>query len=183
MRLRSMLALTLLIGVAPVAAHAQRLELPTRRPGLWELRMVTQQPAGTPDMTMIMCIDAETDREMMQFGLKASEGNCSRFDMKRAGGDYVIDAECAFGPLKTVSKTTISGDFQSSIVVRVEGTMQGVPGGGEGPQPTTMTQTASWKGATCTDGLKPGDVNFNGFKINVKQLKKLQNMVPGLQIK
>ena len=182
MRVRSYLATSLLCAF-PLTAHAERLELPTRKPGLWELRMLTEKPAGTPEMTMIMCIDPATDREMIDFGLKASEGNCPRFDMKRAGAVYTIDAECTFGPLKAVSKTTISGDFQSSVVVRVEGTMEGIPGAGQGPQPTTMTQTASWKGATCTDGMVPGDVNFNGFKVNVKQLKKLQNMVPGLQIK
>ena len=62
-----------------------------------------------------MCIDAATDRELMEFGLKMSKGNCQRFDMKKAGAGWVIDAECAFGPVKNVTKTTISGDFQSTV--------------------------------------------------------------------
>ena len=64
-------------------------------------------------MTTRMCIDAATDREMMEFGLKMSRGSCKRFDTRRAGATWVIDAECAFGPVKSVTKTTISGDFQS----------------------------------------------------------------------
>ena len=170
--------------LVPLAAYAQMQDLPARRPGQWESRMVTEKPAGGPSLVSQMCIDAATDREMMEFGLKMSKDNCARFDMKKAGGGWVIDAECSFGPVKNVTKTTISGDFQSSVVIRMEGTMEGMPGGGSGPQPTLMTQTALWKGAACSDGLQPGDISVgNGMKMNVKQLKQLQKMLPNLQVK
>jgi hypothetical protein len=147
------------------------------------MRMVTEQPAGGPTITSQMCVDAATDREMMEFGLKMSKGSCQKFDMKRAGPGWVIDAQCAFGPVKTVTKTTISGDFQSILTMRVEGTAEGIPGAGSGPQPTVMTQTATWKGA-CTDGMKPGDVSLgNGIRMNVKQIQKLQKMLPNLEIR
>ena len=32
-------------------------------------------------MTSQMCIDAATDRELIEFGLKMSKGSCQRFDM------------------------------------------------------------------------------------------------------
>jgi Protein of unknown function (DUF3617) len=172
----------LLLGSLAVAA--QTLDLPTRKPGLWETRMVTEKPEGGPAITSRMCIDAATDREMMEFGLKMSRGNCKRFDMRRAGATWVIDAECAFGPLKSVTKTTISGDFQSAVNVRIEGTSEGMPGMGGGPQPTLMTQTATWKAASCGDGMQPGDVSLgNGMKMNVRQLKELQKALPNIQIK
>jgi hypothetical protein len=168
----------------PFAAAAQLLDLPPRKPGQWEMRMVTEKPAGGPSITSQMCIDAATDRELMEFGLKMSKGNCQRFDMKKTGAGWVIDAACAFGPVKNVTKTTITGDFQSTVVVRMEGTMEGIPGAGSGPQPTLMTQTATWKGATCADGMKPGDVSLgNGIKMNVKQMQQLQKMLPNLQVK
>lgn len=168
------------LALAPLAAAAQWIDLPPRKPGLWETRMVSEQPAGMPAITAQMCIDPATDREMMEFGLKMSKDACKRFDMKRAGGTWTIDAECAFGGMKTTTKTTISGDFQSSMSVRIEGTMDGM---GAGPQKTLMTQTATWKGP-CTDGMKPGDISMGqGIKMNVRQLKKLQETLPNIQIK
>ncbi|MBX9588199.1 MAG: hypothetical protein K2X43_02770 [Hyphomonadaceae bacterium] len=171
--------------LAPLAAAQQTLDLPPRKPGQWEVRMVSERPVGGLNVTSQMCIDAATDREMMEFGLKMSKGSCPRFDMKRAGATtWVIDAECTFGPVKSVTKTTISGDFQKTLTVRIEGTMDGVPGGGQGPQPTLMTQTATWKAATCADGMKPGDLSLgNGLKMNVKQMKELQQRLPNIQIK
>ncbi len=176
--------LVALAVLAPSAASTQTLDLPPRKPGQWEMRMVTEKPAGGPAITSQMCLDATTDRELMEFGLKMSKGTCQRFDMKKAGAGWVINAECAFGPVKSVTKTTISGDFQSSMTVRIEGTTEGMPGAGAGPQATLMTQTATWKAATCTDGMKPGDISLgNGIKMNVKQMQQLQKMLPNLQIK
>jgi hypothetical protein len=179
---RAASAIALLLG--SVAAGAQTLDFPARKPGLWETRMVTEKPEGGPAVTTRMCIDAATDREMMEFGLKMSRGSCKRFDTRRAGATWVIDAECAFGPVKSVTKTTISGDFQSAVAVRIEGTMEGMPGAGDGPQATLMTQTATWKGASCGDDMRPGDVSLGkGMKMNIRQLKELQKSLPNLQIK
>jgi hypothetical protein len=171
----------LLIG--STAGGAQTLDLPARKPGLWETRMVTERPEGGPAITLRMCIDAATDREMMEFGLKMSRDACSRFDFRKQGSGWVIDAECAFGPVKSVTKTTIAGDFQSAVTVRIEGVTEGIPGGGK-PQPTLMTQTATWKAAACGEGMRPGDVSIgNGMKMNVKQLKELQKALPNIQVK
>ena len=170
----------LAVSSAPFLASAQTIDLPARKPGLWETRMVTDQPAGMPVITAQMCIDPATDREMMEFGLKMSKDACKRFDTKKSGGTWTIDAECAFGAMKTTTKTTISGDFQSSMSVRIEGMTDGM---GAGPQKTLMTQTATGKGP-CTDGMKPGDISMgHGIKMNVRQLKKLQETLPNIQIK
>lgn len=178
------LAATAAVMSAPLAAAGQPADnFPPRKPGQWEARMVTEKPAGGPSMTTQMCIDAATDRELMDFGLRMSKDTCKRYDLKRAGGGWVIDAECAFGPIKSISKTTISGDFQSSVTVRIEGTTEGIPGKA-GPQPTLMTQTARWVAGTCGKGMIPGDIAMeNGIKFNVKQMKGLQRLLPQIQIK
>jgi hypothetical protein len=184
MHLRVVALVMALVGsTAPPPAQAQPIELPARKPGQWDIRMVTEKPTAIPPMTMQMCIDAATDREMMDFGLKMSDGSCRRFDMKRAGTAYVIDAECTFGGMKSVTKATISGDFQSSVTIRIEGTADGVPGAGKGPQQTLITQTATWKAATCSGGMKPGDVIVaGGLKLNIKDMKKLEKMLPALRL-
>ena len=184
---RSTLAATLALALpllAPPSAMTQASELPKRRPGQWEARLVTEQPAGGPTIVSQMCIDAATDREMMEFGLKVSKKSCPRFDMRKTVSGWVIDAECEFGPVRNATKTTITGDFQSSITFRIEGTTHGLPGSDGKPQPTMMVQTATWKGATCTDGMKPGDFSLgNGIRMNIRQMQQLQKMLPNVQIK
>jgi hypothetical protein len=169
---------------ALLQAEAQMLELPARKPGQWEVKMTTEKPAGGPNMTMQMCIDPATDRELMEFGLRMSKDTCKRYDMKRKGAAWEIDAECHFGSVTSATHTTISGDFQSVVTVRIEGTTEGMPGAGKGPQPTLITQTARWVGASCAGGMKPGDIDLgNGIKVNVKQLRALQKVLPKVQIK
>jgi hypothetical protein len=165
-----------------VAATAQSLDLPARKPGLWAMKMVTEQPAGVPGFGAQMCIDAATDKDMMEFGLKMSKDSCKRYEVKRAGSSWVIDADCNLGPIKSSTRTTISGDFQSSINVRIEGTTEGLPGN-RGPQPTLITQTATWTSA-CSNGMKPGDIVLGGgLRMNVRQVKDLQRMLPNIQIR
>ena len=94
---------------ASVAAGAQTLDLPARKPGLWDMKTVTEAPPGIPGLSTQMCIDAATDKEMMNFGLKLSKDSCKRYDIKRAGKAWVIDADCNFGPVKSTTKTTVSG--------------------------------------------------------------------------
>lgn len=178
------LAVFTAILVLSTPAIGQKLsDLPPRRPGQWEIRMLTEKPAGIPEIASQICIDASTDREIMEFGLRMSEKTCAKYAMKREGKGFVIDAECAFGPVKSVTRTTMTGDFQSSYTVRIEGTTQGIKGG-KGPQPTLMVHTARWAGAACSKGMKPGDIAMpGGVKLNVKQMKKLQKLLPQLQIR
>ena len=183
-RIALFLAAAVVAMAATLAAAAQTIDLPPRKAGQWEVRMVTEKPASGPSMHAQMCIDAATDRDLMDFGLKMSKDSCKRYDVKRAGAAWVIDAECTFGPVRSTTKTTISGDFQSTVTVRTEGTTEGFPGAGSGPQRTLMTQTARWVGAACTDGMRPGDISMGGgIRMNVKQVKKLQKLLPQVQIK
>jgi hypothetical protein len=147
------------------------------------MNLVTEKPAGGPQIKAQMCIDKATDRDLMDFGLRMSKDNCKRYDLKRAGQTWTIDSDCTFGPIKSVSRTVISGDFQSVVSVRIEGTSEGLPGA-KGSQPTLLTQTSRFLNAACSDGMKPGDIALdNGLKFNVKQLKKLQTLLPQLQIR
>jgi hypothetical protein len=174
-------AVAAVIVLAPPAAGETLRDLPPRKPGQWEIRMRTEQPGGVPELTSRVCIDPSTDREIMEFGLKMSEKACPKYAMKREGKGFVIETECGAGRMKSVTRTTLTGDFQSSYTVRIEGTVEGV-GGKRGPQPTVMVQTARWTGA-CK-GMKPGDVTTpGGMKVNIKQLEKLKAILPKLQIR
>jgi Protein of unknown function (DUF3617) len=181
-----LLAALALAGAMPFPAAAQSLDLPARRAGHWEIRIVTEKPAGAPTMDTQVCLDAATDRELMEFGLRISKDACSRFDMKRTGGNLVIDSQCTFGPVSSTTRTIMSGDFQTTYTIRIEGKTDGLPLSNtpKGPQDMSLVQTARWTGATCPDGMKPGDFTLpGGMKFNIKQARKLQKMLPNIQIR
>ena len=181
------LALAAAVSILSQPAVGQSVqELPPRRPGQWEIRMVTEKPGGIPEVATQVCIDAATDREIMEFGLRMSKKACAKYAFKREGKAFVIDAECELGPVKSVTRTIITGDFQSSYAMRIEGTAEGGFKSGDAKkaaQPTLMVHTARWAGAACTGGMKPGDMTMpGGIKVNVKQMRKLQNILPKLKI-
>jgi hypothetical protein len=169
---------TLLLGAAaltmPFALGAQTLDLPPRKAGLWDISTMVEKPAGMPAITAQMCLDPNTDRDLMDHALNLTGGNCKSVTTKREGKTLVLAAECTFGGKATRSRTVISGDFQSAYTARTEGTMDR---GSKGPQSTVTTQTATWKSADCP-GMKPGDITmFGGVKVNVKQLKALSGLI------
>lgn len=167
-------------GTAP--GHAQETSLPPRKPGLWDVTTVTQKPDKVPKISVRMCVDAATDRELMDFGLKMSKDTCARYDIRGKGGNWTIDAECKIGPVKSTTRTRIAGSFQSKVTTSIEGTVSGMPGSSDA-QPTLITQEARWISADCP-GMKAGDVMLEGgTKINVKDMRNLRKLLPNLQIR
>jgi hypothetical protein len=169
-------------ATAQAQAQAQEASFPPRKPGLWDVVTVTQKPDKVPRISARMCIDAATDKELMDFGLRMSKDTCARYDVASKGATWTIDAECTMGPVKTASRTRITGDFKSKVTVQIDGTMTGMPGSKE-PQATQLTQESRWLSADCP-GMKPGDVMLeNGTKINVKDMRQLRKLLPNIQIR
>ena len=74
----------------------------------------------------------------------------------------------------------------SPYTIRIEGKTDGMPlpNVPKGPQDMLMVQTARWTGASCPEGMKPGDFTLpGGMRFNIKQAKKLQKMLPNIQIR
>jgi hypothetical protein len=158
---------------APIALSAQTIDLPPRKPGLWEIAMSFEKPKAMPAFTAQACLDAATDKELMEHGLKLS-GACKQMTIKREGKSIIIDANCTISGVATKTKTVITGDFQSSYTVRSEGSaaMEGAKA-----QEMLTTQTATWKSADCP-GMKPGDMTmFGGVKINIKQIRAMSGII------
>lgn len=179
--------LAAVVAGAPFALSAQMpntaLNLPARKAGLWEIsttierqRMTApdEKPKPSPPISAQMCLDPSTDRDLMDYTLKFTEGNCRSLTSKRDGKSIVIDADCTFGGKVAKSKTVFTGDFQSAYTMRMEGTIEG---GSKGPQAMLTTQTATWKSSECPN-MKPGDVTlFGGVKVNIGQLKALSGLI------
>jgi hypothetical protein len=162
-----------LLATLPAMA-AVAVELPTRKAGLWEMKMVrTGWP--TPEMTMQHCTDETTDKAMSSSVSPMSKDMCSRNDIQKTATGYVTDSICSVGGVSVTSHSETSGDFNSAYTVKVTSHSQGGP---SGPRDTTMTVEAKWLGACKTD-QKPGDIVMPGGRtMNVKDLDKLKAMAP-----
>jgi len=169
MRGHSAIVLALLLSISP----AFTLDIPTRKAGLWELKMEFEG-RNLPAQIMQQCTDAATDKLMnLNFGGTA-ERNCQKRDVRNNGGTITVDSVCQFGDTTTTSHAVVSGDFNSAYTVQINSTRQGgrpIPGVAPGAE-SHMTIAAKWLGP-CAAGQKPGDVMMgNGMRMNVLELRK-----------
>ena len=166
--------LLLLAAALTVATPALALDLPKRKPGLWEIKMEFQGHSRLPMQTMRQCTDATSDKLMTyNFGGPAQK-TCSEARLQPQRQRIVIDSVCTFGGTTTTSHAVVNGDFNSAYTVEVTSTREGgrpIPGVAPGGE-THMKIAAQWVGA-CAAGQRPGDVIMsNGMTMNVLDMQK-----------
>ena len=156
------------------ASTALAVELPVRKAGLWEMKMV--RTGGTiPDMTMQHCTDATTDKQMSG-SFTPGKDTCQKQDIQKTATGFVSDSVCGAGGMTITSHAEITGDFNSAYTVKVTSKTEGGPSGV--PRDGTTTIEAKWLGA-CKADQKPGDIVMpGGFKLNIKDVEKLKGLLP-----
>jgi hypothetical protein len=168
----SFLAALSLIAATPACA----LDLPTRKAGLWEVKM-TFEGRNLPPQVMQQCIDAATDKMMSSFGGNMRQDMCSKQDVQKVGSTLVVDSVCQMGGMTITSHGVITGDFNSGYTAKVTSTRSGGPAmpGMPADGATNMTIETKHLGA-CKADQKPGDmIMADGRKINIVDM---QNMMP-----
>jgi len=166
--------------VSATLAPAAALDLPARKPGLWEIKM-TFEGRNLPTQVSQHSIDAETDKQMSALG--GNTRMCEKQDVTRTGGTIVVDSICKIGSATTASHSVISGDFNSAYTVKVSSKREGGPAvpGGAGDGSSNMTLEAKWLGA-CQADQKPGDmIMANGRKLNVRDMQDSLQRLQGPQ--
>jgi Protein of unknown function (DUF3617) len=163
-----------LLALLP-ALEAGAVEMPLRKPGLWEMKMVrTGSPA--PDMSMQQCTDETTEKEMSASLSPMAKEACSKNDIQKTATGYVADSVCSVGGISMTSHSETTGDFNSAYTVKSTSHTQGGPAGV--PRDSTTTLQAKWLGA-CKPDQKPGDIIMpGGIKMNIKDMEKLKGMIP-----
>ncbi|MBR1250997.1 DUF3617 family protein [Bradyrhizobium sp. AUGA SZCCT0169] len=163
-----------LLAVWP-ASHASAVELPVRKAGLGEMKVV-QTGSPVPEMTMQQCTDATTDKDMSTSFSPMTKDACSKNDIQKTATGYVTDSVCGFGGMSVKSRAEITGDFNSAYTVKSTSNSTGAPAGV--PRDSTATIEAKWLGA-CKADQKPGDIIMpGGMKINLKDMEKLKGLLP-----
>jgi hypothetical protein len=163
-----------LLALLP-ALEARAAELPVRKAGLWEMKMV-RAGSPLPEMTMQHCTDETTDKAMGTGLSPASQQICSRHEIQKTATGYVTDSVCSVAGMSMTSHSDITGDFNSVYTVKSTSHSEGGPAGL--PRDSTMTIEAKWLGA-CKPDQKPGDIVMpGGFKLNIKDAEKLKGLAP-----
>ena len=157
------------------AAGAHAAELPLRKPGLWEMKLV-RGGTSLPELTMQHCTDATTDKDMANVSSPLTKEICSKNDLQQTAAGYVSDSMCSVAGVSVTTHAEITGDFNSAYTIKStshsERPVSGLP------KDNTTTVEAKWLGA-CKPDQKPGDIVMpGGFKLNVKDAEKLKGLLP-----
>jgi hypothetical protein len=168
--------LALCLLAAAWAGTARAEDLPIRKAGLWELKMV-RTGSPMPDLTMQHCTDEATDREMNNLVSPMAKQICAKQNIQKTATGYVSDSVCSVAGVSIASHSEVLGDFNSDYTVT---TTSHSELGSKGARDTVTKIEAKWLGA-CKPDQKPGDIVMpgGGFKINVKDVDKLKALLPG----
>jgi hypothetical protein len=168
------LCLASVLALLP-ALGARADELPVRKAGLWEMKLV-RSGSPLPQMTMQQCTDETTDKDMVTAVSPLSKESCSRRDIQKTATGYVTDSACSVAGVSVTSHADIVGDLNSAYTVTSTSHSDHGPAGL--PHDNSMTIEAKWLGA-CKADQKPGDVVMpGGFKINIRDMEKLKGLLP-----
>jgi hypothetical protein len=163
-----------LLATVP-ATDAAAVDLPTRKAGLWEMKMV-RTGGSIPDMTMQHCTDASTDKQMST-SFSPGKETCAKQDIQKTATGYVSDSVCTVAGMTVTSHAEITGDFNSAYTVK--STAHTERAGSAAKESATMVE-AKWLGA-CKADQKPGDIVMpGGMKMNILELDKMKSMMPQL---
>jgi hypothetical protein len=174
---RQMFSFGLALGLLTLASAsgARADELPIRKAGLWEMK-VMRTGSPMPDMTMQQCTDETTDKAMSTAFAPMSKDICSKKDIQKTATGYVSDSVCGMAGVSIVSHSEIVGDFNSAYTVKTVSHTAGGPAAVKGDHETTIQ--AKWLGA-CKPDQKPGDIVMpGGLKVNLHDLDKLKGLLP-----
>jgi len=157
------------------AAVAGAVELPTRKAGLWEMKIV-KTGSKLPDISMQHCTDPTSDKDMTNSVSPIAKQMCTKQDLAKTATGYVSDSVCTVAGVGMTTHAEIVGDFNSAYTVTSTSHLDKGPSGT--PVDTVTTIEAKWLG-DCKPDQKPGDIMMpGGFKLNVKDAEKFKNLVP-----
>ena len=162
-----------LLALLPATAMGAE-ELPIRKAGLWEIRMV-RTGSPTPAITMQHCTNESTDRQMNGMAGPSAQQSCSKQDIRKTATGYAADTVCNIAGRSITSHSDVVGDFNSAYTVTTVSHSEGGPGAA---RDTTSKIEAKWIGP-CRPDQKPGDIVMpGGRKMNVMEMPNLRGNPP-----
>jgi hypothetical protein len=157
-------ATSVLVLICTLPAPAA--EMPSRKPGLWQVKTSIEN-SNSPPRVIQQCIDAATDQMMQSNAGPFAPAACSEREVQSSENSITIDSACTFGGKPATAHAVVTGNFDSAYTMTVTSQSEAIPSG-----KMIMTMEAKWLGP-CAADQKPGDVVLgNGVKINLLELQK-----------
>jgi hypothetical protein len=155
----------LIIALAD-ALPALAADLPSRKPGLWEIT-TTIEGRNPPTQILKQCIDQATDQMTLSIAGPFSAAVCPKREIKSSGNSMTVDSACTIGKTTANAHAVITGSFNSAYTMTVKSEGSDLPGG-------TMTMTiAGNRLGDCSPDQKPGDIILsNGRTFNILEAQK-----------
>jgi len=148
------------------AQQALAADLPSRKPGLWEIK-TTIEGRNPPTQVVKQCIDAATDQMTLSIAGPFSPTVCPKREVKSSGDSITVDSSCTIGKSTANAHAVITGSFESAYTMTVKSEGPGLPGG------AMMMTVAGNRLGDCTPEQKPGDIIFgNGRTVNILEAQK-----------
>src|SRR5262245_2573856 len=156
------------------ASPAGAVELPIRKPGLWEIKIKLTGGAA-PTAMMRHCTDESTDRQMSTMFNPLAPQPCTKSEVQKRDDRFTIDSVCRIDNKSIATHSDVTGDVNANYSVVTETKTQDEPD--SEPAVSSMTLEGHYVGS-CKWGQKPGDVVMaGGLKVNVKEMDKYRGPV------
>ncbi len=150
-----------LIGLVVWSVQSRADELPSRKPGLWEVRQIIGTAKTSPLMVK-QCTDAATDHLLQSSTGPYSADLCPTRSVQKSADGMIIDSTCSIAGKTAKTHAVVAGSFDSAYKMTVTSQGEGTPG-----NDITLSLEAKWLGP-CAADQKPGDlVMGNGMKLNI----------------
>src|SRR5215475_2887598 len=140
-------------ALALVTTGAIADELPLRKPGLWEMKIV-KVGSQLPELTMQHCTDATTDKDMANSVSPLAKQICTKQETVKTATGFVSDSVCTVSGVTMTSHSDITGHFNSAYSVTTKAHTDKGP---EQLRDTTTRIDAKWLG-DCKADQKAGDI-------------------------
>ena len=161
--MRSLIILFVL-SIACDLAVAASSDRPTRKSGLWEMKMSGgQMPGG---MTIQQCVDQKSDDISKMQGAKS---RCTKNVVHREGDKIVAESVCRVEGTTATTRTVFTGKFDSAYKAEIRSTYDPPM---HGMRESSSTIEAKWLGA-CLAGQKPGDIVMPGMPAGMPNMQEL----------
>jgi Protein of unknown function (DUF3617) len=157
----------LLVLLSVATAAAASFDLPKRKSGLWEMKIVNAQAKGTHAVQQ--CIDEKTDDLMKKELSENRQPQCSKNEMRKEGEQIVVESVCKVQNSTVKTRAIFTGHFDSAYRADIKSSYE--------PPVAGMKEVASTIEAKrlgpCKAGQKPGDIVVPGMpNINMDAMRR-----------
>lgn len=149
---------------APSAPAGGGLFRPSRKAGLWRMKMFMSRGAGF-SLNGEMCLDAKTDTgdTFMASARARAASNCDKAEFRPApGGGFMFKSRCKMEARTITTEGVIKGDFAKAYSVDL--TARTDPPIAGGPAEIKTRIEATWIGP-CPPGSSPGQMKMSGVNL------------------